>query len=282
MELVSILFIFILGLLIGSFVNVVSLRFNTGLSYVEGRSRCPNCNTKLSWFELFPLFSFIFLKGRCKTCHSPISYQYPITELISGIIFVCIVLKQYQAFKMLSFGFSGLIISSFFYFFVFSLLFVIALYDIKHMIVPDNLVYTFIGVSIVALFYYNFKTNSHLTTVNFLNLLSPIILSLPFAMLWYFSGGRWIGFGDVKLIFGIGALLGLAFGFSAVILGFWAGAIWSVYLLLKAKMSKSNQNTISMSSEVPFAPFLILGTFIAYAYSLDVLHLGVFISLLNH
>jgi prepilin signal peptidase PulO-like enzyme (type II secretory pathway) len=83
----------------------------------------------------------------------------------------------------------------------------------------------------------------------------------------------------VKLIVGIGALLGLALGLSAVILGFWIGAIWSVYLLINSKNKENNAKVVNMSSEVPFAPFLIVGTFIAFVLSIDVLHIGTFLGL---
>src|SRR3989338_4512275 len=85
--------IFILGLIIGSFLNVVILRCGTGKSILKGSSRCPNCEKKLSWRELIPVLSFIIQKGRCRTCQSKISWQYPIVELLTGIIFALVFLK---------------------------------------------------------------------------------------------------------------------------------------------------------------------------------------------
>ena len=80
---------FIFGLIIGSFLNVVILRFNTERSF-GGRSGCMSCRKKLFWYELVPLFSFLGLKGRCKNCKTKISWQYPLVEFITGLIFSCI------------------------------------------------------------------------------------------------------------------------------------------------------------------------------------------------
>ena len=85
------IFSFVLGTLIGSFLNVVALRYNTGMT-VNGRSKCFSCGKNLSWFELFPVLSFLFQKGACRKCKSKISWQYPLIETLSGIIFVMIFL----------------------------------------------------------------------------------------------------------------------------------------------------------------------------------------------
>ncbi len=82
---------FLFGIIIGSFLNVVALRFNTGVG-INGRSMCMSCGTKLTWRELIPLFSFLFQKGSCKTCKSKISWQYPLVEFMAGAFFVLILL----------------------------------------------------------------------------------------------------------------------------------------------------------------------------------------------
>ena len=112
-----------------------------------------------------------------------------------------------------------------------------------------------------------------------LDILAWVILFLPFALLWAFSSGRWIGFGDAKLALGIGALLGFTSGLSAVILAFWIGAVWSVGMILWRRF-KGQDGTLTFSSEVPFAPFLIIATAIVFFTRIDVLNIGAMIELL--
>ena len=126
---------FILGLIIGSFLNVVILRLNTDRSF-GGRSGCMTCQKKLTWYELIPVFSFLGLRGRCKNCKTKISIQYPLVELLTGIIFGTLFLKFQDVFFLDTLMFS---FTYAFYVSVFSLLVVISIYDFRHKIIPDGL-----------------------------------------------------------------------------------------------------------------------------------------------
>lgn len=270
---IFLIYIFITGLLVGSFVNVVALRYNTGLSYAKGRSVCFNCGKEIKWYDLIPLVSFIFLLGKCRNCKTKISFQYPIVELISGLLFVGIFLRQYSLWPVYSTLPHGLLFSVLFfiyYAFIFSLLLVICIYDVKHTIIPDKFVFTFIGLSLVKLVLFYICTGFVLSVPNALNLLAPILLSLPFALIWLLSSGRLMGFGDSKLIFGIGALLGFTLGLSAVILAFWIGALWGIAFLITNRFNRQS-GTIGFQSEIPFAPFLIIGVIIVFLLHVDVL-----------
>ena len=256
---------------------MVSLRYNTGLSIISTRSKCFTCNTELKWYELIPLFSFLFLGGKCNRCKSKISWQYPLVELLAGVIFVGIAIRQFHYFPLYSMFSHGLLYSVLFFIYyalVFSLLMVIALYDIKHRIIPNSFVYAFIILSVAKLGLFFIFKNFQINSLDLFDLLSPLALFGPFAFLWLVSAGRWIGFGDAKLVFGIGALLGFVSGVSSVILAFWVGAFFSIYLIIRSKLSRASGEKLSFHSEIPFAPFLILAAGIVFFSRIDVLGIG--------
>lgn len=242
---------FVFGAIIGSFLNVVAYRYKTGMT-VGGRSKCFSCNKTLTWVELFPIFSFLIQKGKCRTCGSKISWQYPIVELTTGLLFALI----FYFYPPLSLGEA---VTTIFYLFVTSLLVVITIYDAKHKIIPDALVYTFSGIALLHVFF----------SPSLSGFLSGPVLALPFFLIWLISKGKWMGLGDSKLILGIGWTLGMGMGLSAVILAFWIGAIMSVlWMLVVFKKFKTRY-------EIPFGPFLILGMYIVLFSHVQVVDLQV-------
>lgn len=278
MDLLFILSAFVLGTLVGSFVNVISLRYGTGLSPTVGRSQCFSCSTQLKWFELIPVVSFIFLKGECRTCKTKISYQYPLVEFVLGVVFIGIILRQISLWPIYSSFDNGLLYSSLlavYYFVIFSILFVIMIYDFHHKIIPNFFVYLFIFLSSAKLLFFMYLRYPGITHMDLFDLSAPLLLFVAFGLLWLVSGGRWIGFGDVKLVFGIGALLGFIYGIGAVVLGFWIGALWSIFILIKQKLFNTGEN-FGMKSELPFAPFLIVGTILVFLLRMDVMNLSGF------
>ena len=244
-------FVFILGLIIGSFLNVVALRWDTGSS-ISGRSKCPHCGKKLSWYELVPVLSFIFLRGKCFSCKKPISLQYPLIEIFTGLVFATL----YPAFGLTTYY---LLLTT-----VFSIYIVILIYDFHHKIIPDALVYSAIALS----FLYALL---NLQTYQFIDLLAGPLIFLFFALIWLFSRGRAMGFGDAKLGLSIGWLLGAETGFSAIILSFWIGAGIMLLIMLFSRFSGlfNASKKLTMKSEIPFAPFMILGAWISLIYDLN-------------
>lgn len=262
---------FIFGTIIGSFLNVVSLRHNTGKT-LSGRSFCFSCGKTLVWYELIPVLSFIFQKGRCRECGSKISWQYPIVEVITGILFFALSQKFLYFFLVsLSTGISnlydiGLLLSFATYSVLFSILIAISVYDIKHKIIPDKLVYLFIFIAflrtvVVALSAILIFGDS-VTSVLF-DLLAGPIVALPLFLLWFFSNGKAMGFGDVKLTLGLGWMMPLWGSVAALMMSFWVGGVVGVILLFL--FSKK----ITMKTEVPFAPFLIFGTILAFFFEIN-------------
>lgn len=251
--------VFLFGIVIGSFLNVVILRLRTGVG-VQGRSMCMSCSKELHWFELIPVLSFLCQRGRCMQCKAKISWQYPIVEIATGILFVLIMSQLIQV---------GLtwphVIATAISLVCASLLVVITVYDLRHKIIPDGVVYTFDGFAFVGLFLGGMGMQPVLHAPHLWSVLAGPILALPFALLWVISRGKWIGLGDAKLILGIGWLLGMHGGINAIVLAFWTGAIISIGWLLATK------GGIKRKTEIPFGPFLVLGTLIVWFTGLTVL-----------
>jgi leader peptidase (prepilin peptidase)/N-methyltransferase len=266
------LFVFSFGLVVGSFLNVVILRLNSGWG-VGGRSRCFTCSNQLSWLELLPVLSFVGLGGRCKNCKARISIQYPLVELATGFLFLFFFLREFSQ-NSFSFLLVASLITSWA---IWCWLLVIFVYDLRHQIIPNAFVYGFLGLSLVSAV---FEFGNLPLDLTFLvhRLLAALVLFLFFFSLWSISGGRWIGFGDAKLAIGIGLYLGLAGGLSAVAFAFWIGAGVSLAILAIQKIGRMVQKnrlslgskTLTMKSAIPFAPFLILGTFLSLALGSDI------------
>ena len=258
MQSIFLIYSFILGTLIGSFLNVVALRYNTGMT-LRGRSKCFSCGKNLTWHELVPIISFFYQKGECKKCKSKISWQYPIIEVVAGILFIMI----FYFFPPVSIKAS---FDTLFYVFITCLLLVITIYDIKHKIIPDSIVYLFSFVAFLKLFIsYDFSFVFPPMTALF----AGPILALPFFLIWLISKGKWMGLGDAKLVLGIGWVLGLIPGISAVILAFWIGAIVgviSMYIVFRKFKAKY---------EIPFGPYLIIGMYLVLFFGISVIELSI-------
>ena len=249
----TVVILFVLGAVIGSFLNVVGLRWDSprhgwAWSNFGGRSICPNCFKTLHWFELIPILSFLAQKGRCRNCMTRISYQYLLIELWTGLIFITV---------------------PYIFIPIFCIYIVITIYDLKHKIIPDPLVYSAIVLSLlIPLFFIPFSL---------LDWLSGPILFAFFASIWFLSRGRAMGFGDAKLGLSVGFLLGASSGFSAIILAFWIGAFSSLaYLFLDKSGFLKSAKKITMKSEVPFAPFIVVGAWMSLVFHLNIFYVALF------
>ena len=270
MDLLIFVFIFLLGTIIGSFLNVVIYRFNTGKNIVNGRSICMTCNRTLRWYELVPVLSFVMQWGKCRRCREVISYQYPIVEFLGGLMFV---LVAYHFMPILVYSFSSYIFLVTLFSFMFSILIVIGVYDFRHKIIPDKLVVIFSVAAFLSIFINHTSFGPLFTVPSLSAVIAGPLLALPFALLWFVSRGKWMGLGDAKLMLGIGWALGIFVGLSAIVLSFWIGTVVSlgVVLFLKKK--------IGMKTEIPFAPFLVLGAFISFLFSIDIFSLSLLFNL---
>jgi leader peptidase (prepilin peptidase)/N-methyltransferase len=239
MEFLIYLFVFILGSAVGSFLNCVIYRLETGESFLKGRSYCPHCKHVLSWKDLIPIFSFLILKGKCRYCKKKISFQYPLVELLTGILFV-LAIPIYEALTS---------IDLIFYWVLTSFLIIIFVFDLKHYLIPDKVIYPAIAITFLnQVLTYNIQ---HLTS----NLMLGILPSLFFLAIILISHETWMGFGDFKLSILMGLTLGWPKILVALFFAFLSGAIVGLILILLKRKT--------MKSQIPFAPFLVSGTFFA-------------------
>jgi len=254
-------FVFLFGLIVGSFLNVVILRYQTSRT-LSGRSGCLSCGKKLQWFELLPVASFLWQRGRCRDCQSHISWQYPLVELLTGLLFALI--YWHLAVRQLA-DWPEIV----FYWFIAALLIIITIYDFKHQIIPDKFVFAFIFLALLQPII--LLKNPILLNLGW-GVVGGLVTALPLFVLWVISKGRWLGFGDVKLAIGVGLLLGWQFGLSALVLAFWLGALIGLFLIAWGKTQLWRKGkSYTMKSEVPFAPFLILGFWLVFLFSINVL-----------
>jgi prepilin signal peptidase PulO-like enzyme (type II secretory pathway) len=281
---------FIFGSIIGSFLNVVLYRFNTGKG-LGGRSKCSSCKRTLDARDLFPILSWVLLRGRCRTCESKISPQYVLVEIFTAALFLFVYLKNAALWETSPLIFS---VSTAISLIIMSLLVLITVYDLKHKIIPDEFSYSFAIIAFLQIFLnFNYETSSiylgiPLSSGGLVMLLSGVFVAFPFYFLWLISSGKWMGLGDAKLALGIGWLLGIKYGFSAVVFAFWIGAVISLivmgaiafvkYISRKTKgrgiaglgRGLKNLSSVRFQSEIPFAPFLILGLLIVFFLNISV------------
>jgi len=277
MAIIFYLIIFIFGLIIGSFLNVVICRLESGEKIINDRSRCPRCKHILAWYDLIPVLSFVFLKGKCRYCKSPVSLQYPLVEIVTAIMFVLILNFKFliptTPYPLLAkegiYPISNIqypILYLLFWFYITSSLIIIFVYDLKHYIIPDKVVYPAIGFTFIyKLFeilkfgYWELIGNWKLEIGNLITALNPLVAAILAAVFFLgiviFTRGRGMGGGDVKLAFLMGLLLGWPLVIVAVFSSFILGSIVGIFLILAGKKK--------MKSMIPFGPFLVIGTFLA-------------------
>jgi len=261
-ETITGILIFIFGSIIGSFLNVVILRYRSGRS-LGGRSGCFTCGKKLTWFELVPIGSFLTQRGKCAGCKAPISWQYPIVEALMGFLFVFLYFRLGYLLPGTPLLF-GILFA--YYAALISILVVLSVYDLKHQILPDELTVAFAALAFIGMFFISGDAII-LHVPSLWHFLAGVILPAPFSLIWLLSKGKWMGLGDAKLMIGIGFLLGISAGVTAILLSFWIGAVISVLMLLVAQFAKGKK--ISMKTAIPFGPFLALGTVIVILGNLD-------------
>lgn len=216
------LFTVSLGLIIGSFINALSFRYHTGAG-VGGRSRCMRCGHILGARDLVPVLSYALLRGRCRYCKTSIAFQYPIVEALAGLM-------GYATWALHPHPLAFLIATL-----VWSTLLFVIIYDLRHTVLPTGALFLLSAVGLLSVFVEcaDFCRLSHPT---FLEFSAGPILGAPLLLLSLVSRGRWMGWGDGMLAVGLGWLLGLSQGLSALPIAFWGGSIAGLILVLYSRL----------------------------------------------
>lgn len=302
---------FISGIFLGSLIKALADRSLKNVTFL-GRSRCEFCKKSLFWFDLIPVFSYFFLKGRCRFCHKKLSVEYLLAEILMGILIGFLFwhsfsgskltfLQLFNNFQLLgSFKANSIVIFQSFSFlsdllfktFFISVLCILFLTDIKDMFIPDRIVIPAIKITffyllfltvlkIGYLYYYltlspigqkllppysdYFQTHAQITAEPLTQgILMAVLIAGFFMALIIITRGRGMGGGDVKLGALIGLSLGLPNSLIALVLAFFTGAVFSLFLILFGRKH--------FGQTIAFGPFLVLGSISALFFGNEILN----------
>lgn len=291
---VMVLIGFLLGTILGSFAKVLADR---SISYKSfwGRSYCVHCKHTLAWYDLFPILSFIFLRGKCRYCHKKINIEYLLVEVVMGLLIGYLLFQNFDNFPLerysVNFQFLLLLLDFIFKTFFVSILLVLFLTDLKKMFIPDRIILPAIVVSImfitviiiikvIFLYYFlnrtrvgqlllpphsdYFQRHALMTAEPLLGaILTAILVGGFFWGLVIITKGKGMGGGDVKLGAFIGLVLGFPQGILAIISSFILGALFSLILIALKKKH--------FGQSIPFGPFLVLGSLISLFWGRQIL-----------
>lgn len=249
--------LFIFGAAIGSFTSVVIYRLHTKEQGIfRGRSSCTSCKTELKPLDLVPILSYLVLRGKCRYCSKEISYMYPMLELITGALFAILFFK-FQ-FVDANFAFSEKMLGMYvlYAFYTFVLVFTF-FYDLHYLKVSDEILLPAILIGLIA-------TLATPLTPHFINALIGAGIGIAFFGLQILvSRGTWVGLGDLRVGTFMGVILGWKLMIVALVLSYFIGSIISIFVAIKQKKF--------YGVKVPFAPFLVTGTFLTIFFGEEIL-----------
>ncbi|TFJ93888.1 prepilin peptidase [Lentibacillus salicampi] len=238
MDNMLILLFFLLGLIFGSFFNVVGLRAPLKQPFVNDRSICPQCNHQLKWYELIPILSYIFQRGRCRHCHKKISYLYPLIELLTGLLF---------AFSYIKVGLNAEMMTALLFV---SMLVIIFVSDMAYMLIPNNILLFFLPLFIVMRII-------HPLDPWWSSIMGALAGGMIIALVILVSRGG-MGAGDMKLFGLLGIILGFEKTLLTLFLSCMIGAVLGLVLLLL--------KVINRKQPVPFGPYIVVAAMTAYFF----------------
>jgi leader peptidase (prepilin peptidase) / N-methyltransferase len=235
--------VFVVGILIGSFLNVCIYRIPREEDIVYTPSHCMHCKKPIPWYDLFPLVSWILLRGQCRYCKAKLSIQYPLIELINGVAYVALL------------GIFGLNFQMGVLCFLFSALLVISLIDLRYQIIPNGIV-----IFLVCLGVADIVLNKPVLTDRMIGFFA---VSIPLLIIHIITNGN-MGMGDVKLMAACGLILGWQQILLALMIGSILGSVVGLTLIALKVMSRKQQ--------IPFGPYLSMGILIAAVFGKEIIN----------
>lgn len=250
MELFSVIALFIMGLALGSFLTCITYRIPRGMTFLKGRSICPNCKHEIAWYDNIPVLSYLILRGNCRNCKEHISIRYPLIELSMGLLFAgsFLGLNQCGVTDFYFCNFTSLFGVYTLPFLLFNILIIASVFivDLEHTIIPDEIVFLGLGVNVVLFF----LTGGDLYTRLLAGLMSAsFLLFLNLA-----TRGRGMGLGDVKFAVYAGTLFSITTALTWLFLSFFIGAVIGVGLIAAGHAK--------FGAKIPFGPFLVISLII--------------------
>ena len=244
---------FIFGASVGSFVQVVAGRLHVA-PILKGRSKCLSCGEALRPSDLVPVFSYLFLKGRCRYCGARYGSEALIVEVIFGLTFLFLYQLILRGQPTLLESFLWLV----YYTLLFGTLGVMALYDRTHSYVPTPFLGSFLILSFAM---YGIRLYGGYDT---LSLLAPVFVALPFFVVWLLTRGKGLGFGDILIYIGVGAFFGSLQGFAVFVISVWLGALSGIYIKYRAHDGAKHV-------AIPFVPYIALAFVFVLFTGIDIL-----------
>jgi leader peptidase (prepilin peptidase)/N-methyltransferase len=235
----------VLGLCIGSFINVVIYRLPRGESIAAGRSHCTHCGKMIAWYDLFPLVSYLLLGGRCRNCRAPISWCYPLVEGLTAGLFLALYLH---------FGPTPALLK---YLFLSALLVAVSFIDLEHFLIPNSLVFAGVIFGIGISFF--------VRDVSYWSALTGIVSCSGFLFVVSLISQGGMGLGDVKLVMVTGLFLGWPLAAVGLLIGICAGGLLGIGLLATGIKGRKDP--------IPFGPFIALGALAAVFWGGQIIHL---------
>lgn len=244
----SFLVVFVVGLFIGSFLNVCIYRLPRGESVVWSGSHCPSCNRRVAPYDNVPVLSYLWLLGKCRRCRAPISMQYPLVEVLNGLASVLVVWR---------FGFTWPAVA---YAAFCAALIVVSGIDLEHQIIPDRITLPGLAIGLVAA--------ATILPIGVVNAVAGVAVGggLLWLLAWlspYLFGKEGMGGGDIKLMGMVGAFLGWKPALLTIMLGAIAGSVLGITLIAIKRLRRDQY--------IPFGPFLALGAVVALFFADDLL-----------
>jgi prepilin signal peptidase PulO-like enzyme (type II secretory pathway) len=244
--------IFILGLGIGSFLNVVLFRMTTEKKFWNGRSECIHCGHTLAWYELIPVLSFLVQSGKCRQCKHKLSLQYPLVELITAILFTGYIYIAVPSLLSLYSLNPIQIVQILIIFTLITQLVIVFVYDLQHQLIP---VIQLRAIQILGIIW--FFLEYYQTRIMPDSLITTIICTFITWFLYIITKKQGIGWGDVELFLGLGLFIPLMWAIPFFFGSFFIGMIWGIIIMI------INHNS-SLKQKIAFEPSILLSFLIVY------------------